>query len=123
MSSSTDSRSTQRSRILALLIEARGAWVGLPEILALGIAQYNARLFELRQMGFVIQNRVDRDNGRRLSYFRLVAGPAAPTHSILTLDLPTGRAVRIQESEQGESQQEAPLSLFGDLTPEPEYPD
>src|SRR5258708_1950577 len=39
-----DSRGTQRSRILKLLIEARGNWVPLMDLLALGIAQYNARV-------------------------------------------------------------------------------
>jgi hypothetical protein len=48
---------TQRSKILALLVQARGAWVPLPDILALGIAQYNARIFELRRLGFAVENR------------------------------------------------------------------
>jgi hypothetical protein len=51
------SHSTQRGRILGLLIEAKGGWVPLTSILELGVAQYNARLFELRRLGFKIENR------------------------------------------------------------------
>src|SRR6516162_6176716 len=40
---------TQRSRILRLSIEAHGACVPLFEILDLGIAQYGARILELRR--------------------------------------------------------------------------
>src|ERR1017187_1434179 len=74
MKSITDSGNTQRSRILGLLICARGSWVPLPEILALGIAQYNARIFELRRLGFSIQSYQE---GAR-SFFRLVGGPGMP---------------------------------------------
>ena len=49
----TDSRATQRSKILQLLTAARGAWVPLPQIVECA-AQYNARIFELRRMGFRI---------------------------------------------------------------------
>jgi len=66
-------RQTQRGLILRLLIDARGEWVPLPEILALGIAQYNARVFELRRLGFAIENRseTDPETGVRHSWFRL----------------------------------------------------
>jgi hypothetical protein len=72
---------TQRAAILHVLINARGSWVPLPEILALGIAQYNARIFELRRLGFDIENRVETDleTGARHSWFRLVASPAVET--------------------------------------------
>jgi hypothetical protein len=70
----TDSRSTQRARILKLLIDARGGEVSLPEILACA-AQYNSRIFELRRLGFKITNRTEGINGNRRSWFRLVWGP------------------------------------------------
>lgn len=72
-------RKTQRARILRPLIDARGDWVPLPEILALGIAQYNARIFELRRMGFAIENRTETDpeTGERHSWFRLANNAAA----------------------------------------------
>jgi len=66
----------QRARILRLLIDARGSWVPLPEILALGIAQYGARILELRRLGFVIENKIESVNGARYSRFRLLSSPA-----------------------------------------------
>ena len=67
----------QSETILALLRSAHGAWVPLPEILALGIAQYNARIFELRKH-FTIDNHTETINGVRHSWFRLVESPTAP---------------------------------------------
>jgi len=64
-------RKTQSAALLRLLIDAHGSWVPLPEILALGIAQYNARILELRRLGFVIENKTERINGARRSWFRL----------------------------------------------------
>ena len=69
-------RKTQSAALLRLLIDAHGSWVALPEILALGIAQYGARILELRRMGFNIENRTERVNGARHSWFRLVNSPA-----------------------------------------------
>lgn len=69
----------QAEKILALLRSARGAWVPLPEILALGIAQYNARIFELRKRGLNIENRTQTVDGVRHSWFRLVDSPPLPS--------------------------------------------
>lgn len=69
-----ESSSSQRARILRLLIEARGTEVPLPEI-AECACQYGARIFELRKLGFVILNRTEDIDGSRRSWFRLVAGP------------------------------------------------
>jgi hypothetical protein len=63
--------------ILHLLIQARGAWVPLPEMMACA-AQYNARVLELRRLGFNIENKTERVNSSRHSWFRLVAPPVAP---------------------------------------------
>ena len=73
-----DSRATQRGRIIELLIAARGDWVPLPKIQACA-AQYNARVFELRRLGFRIVNKTRDVNGQRHSFFRLVSRPATPT--------------------------------------------
>ena len=62
---------TQSAAVLRLLIEARGAWVPLPKIMACA-AQYNARILELRRLGFAIENKTERVNGARHSWFRLV---------------------------------------------------
>ena len=70
-------RSSQRDRILRRLEEREGRWVPLYEILPLA-AQYGARLFELRRMGYRIENRVERCNGVVRSWFRLVAPQVQP---------------------------------------------
>lgn len=48
-------------------------WVPLPDILALRIAQYNARIFELRGLGHPIESKQEGDR----SWFRLIS--QAPT--------------------------------------------
>ena len=69
------SRASQRERILELLVAAHGNWVPLPSVQACG-AQYNARVFELRRLGFRIVNRIRNVNGQRHSWFRLESIPA-----------------------------------------------
>lgn len=80
---------TQRARILRLLIDARGGWVPLPELLACA-AQYSARVLELRRLGFVIENKTERVNGARHSWFRLAEAPdngeSAPTENLSESD-------------------------------------
>ena len=69
---------SQCGRILRLLQANAGAWVPLPEILALKISQYGTRIKELRdEWGFTIENRIETVNGGRHSWFRLVNEPAA----------------------------------------------
>jgi hypothetical protein len=69
-------RKTQRDAILGLLLSARGGWVELPEIMRLA-AQYGARIFELRRLGFHIENRIRDVDGTRHSWFRLVPSEQA----------------------------------------------
>lgn len=63
----------QCDRLYALLLAHRGDWVPLPEILALGIAQFGARILELRRRGFVIENRRENVGKEVHSWYRLVA--------------------------------------------------
>ena len=72
-------RTRQRDRILELLTSRSPDWIALPELLALRIAQYNARVLELRRAGFSIENRMEWIDGRRRSWFRLVHGPRLVT--------------------------------------------
>jgi hypothetical protein len=72
------SRETQRTRMLDLLRSRNGEWVPLPEILALGVAQYNSRIYDLRRAGFDIQNRIEEIGGVRHSWFRLVSSTPTP---------------------------------------------
>jgi hypothetical protein len=69
-------RETQRDRVFALLNANANKWVALPEILQLGIAQFGARILELRGQGFDIENKIERDDrGVVHSWYRLVVQP------------------------------------------------
>lgn len=68
-------RAGQCGRILGVLRAARGAWVPLPKIVECA-AQYNARIFELRRVGYLITNRTREVDGERHSWFRLESPPA-----------------------------------------------
>lgn len=95
---------TQRNRILELLIDARGEWVPLPQISQCA-AQYNARIFELRHMGFRIPSpRTQTVNGRRRTWYRIDLGNSA---------MPA-------QSERGVSPAASPSTFpeFGSLAPE-----
>lgn len=65
----------QQQKILALLRSKEGEWVSLPEILALGVAQYNARIHELRGQGYEITNRTRVEDGIKKSWYRLDKSP------------------------------------------------
>jgi hypothetical protein len=69
------SSSTQCDDLLALLRARAPAWVQLSDILALGIAQYNARIFELRQNGHIIEQKFT-DRRHRKSVYRYVPLPS-----------------------------------------------
>jgi hypothetical protein len=99
---------SQRDRLLALLRRHAPDWVPLPGILALGIAQYSARIFELRRLGHRIESKQEGSH----SWFRLITGNAQIPTSV-TID---------QKREQTETAV-ADETLFGDLQPEPRYPD
>ena len=49
-------------------------------------AQYNARVFELRRLGFNVENRTECVDGVRHSWFRLVNSPAAPAPEPAKID-------------------------------------
>ena len=104
MNNTSQVRPRQRDRLLALLKSRAPAWVPLPDILSLRIAQYNARFFELRRLGHRIESRQQAEH----SWFRLVTSSAAKDNS-------TGRSVQA-----GSGDQE---SLLGDLAPEARYPE
>ncbi len=62
---------TQRAKILAVLLRAHGEWVPLYKIAPLA-CQYGSRIYELRKLGFVIENRTQRRaDGVCMSWFRL----------------------------------------------------
>lgn len=62
----------QQTRIFRLLERHAPDWVPLPQVLALGISQYGARIKELRDAGHQIENKVEQCGKERHSWFRLV---------------------------------------------------
>lgn len=62
----------QQQKIYDLLRQHTNAWVSLPSLMALGVAQYNSRILDLRRMGYIIENRTQVVNGVKHSWYRLV---------------------------------------------------
>ena len=60
---------TQKQRLKDLFEFRRGQWISLLDILILGIAQYNARIFELRRDGMDIVNKLEMRNGKKITSF------------------------------------------------------
>ena len=58
-----------------MLLQARGDWVPVLELARIAL-QYGVRIFELRKVGFRIENKTRVVNGVKHSWFRLVAGTA-----------------------------------------------
>lgn len=95
--SALEHRPSQTQQIVNLLRSRKGQWVSLPEILALKISQYNARIYQARhEWGLTIQNREERVNGQKHTFFRIVEETAGPARG-------------------GEGEPQPPCSLFGDL--------
>jgi hypothetical protein len=80
----------QRAKIFELLLRANGGWVALPVILELNIAQFGARILELRRAGHRIENRTETIGGVRHSWYRLEYGLAdhPPSPAVPVDELP-----------------------------------
>lgn len=63
-------RNTQSERILALLKSKE--WTTLPEILDLRVANYRARISELRRAGYNIECELTVVNGEHRTRYRIV---------------------------------------------------
>lgn len=71
---------SQESRIFNLLKSRVNEWVPLPEILALGIAQYGRAIHSLRKH-HNIENKWEQVGQTRKSWFRLVEGEKHEEHN------------------------------------------
>ena len=71
------SQATQCDLLLRLLSSRPNSWVPLPDVLSLGVAQYNARFKELRGKGHNIQSKTERRGRQVHSWFRLVTSSPA----------------------------------------------
>lgn len=63
--------------------ERPNEWIPLNVIMRLGIAQYNARIYELRAEGMKIEQKSEMVEGRRHSYYRYVKYESAPHQTTL----------------------------------------
>jgi hypothetical protein len=70
----------QKDKLLAFFKERPDTWIALPEILQLGIAQYNARIHDIRKEGIIIENRWEVIEGVKHSWFRYI--PAKETQQV-----------------------------------------
>jgi len=59
----------QHARLMRLFRANPGQWISLTEILATGVAQYNARILELRSGGENIENKTAWVGRQRHSWF------------------------------------------------------
>ena len=63
---------TQKQELALLFNRRPNEWIPLPDILSLGIAQYNSRIKDLRQDGFTIVNRVEWVDNQKHSWFMYI---------------------------------------------------
>jgi hypothetical protein len=76
---------TQKDRIKELFESRPNEWITLPEIMALHIAQYNARIKELRGIGMAIENHWDFVDGIKHSWFRYNKKVVEPSGQLLLI--------------------------------------
>jgi len=62
----------QCKQLKNMFLSSPNTWIPLPRILLMGIAQYNARIFDLRKEGMQIENMTKRENGTKHSWYRFV---------------------------------------------------
>jgi hypothetical protein len=72
-------RPTQAETLLSMLRDcrSRGTALGLPAIMAAGLAQHSARVLELRRRGYEIKNQMVRVTGVVHSTYELTFDPEA----------------------------------------------
>jgi hypothetical protein len=75
----------QKAAILDLLLNRRGQWAPTSRVAELAL-QYSARVKELRDAGYTVENRTERVNGKIHGAFQLVACPGedVPSSSLLS---------------------------------------
>jgi hypothetical protein len=65
---------TQKAEILDLLLKNRGRWIPAYSLSAVAL-QYNARVKELRDAGYRVDNKTERQGRKVHGSFRLVSCP------------------------------------------------
>jgi hypothetical protein len=64
-------RRTQGASLLSFFQSHHDEWISLTEILKLNIAQFGARILELRRDGHIIRNKTEHRDGKVFSWYRL----------------------------------------------------
>lgn len=59
----------QKERLAEFFKQRPDTWIALPEILQLGIAQYNSRLLDCRRDGMDIKNKIEIVEGIKHSWY------------------------------------------------------
>lgn len=67
----------QRGRVLRLLLANKNREVPAHELAGVAL-QYCSRLKEIRDLGYVVENRIERVNGKVHGFYRLTAEPGDP---------------------------------------------
>lgn len=98
-----NTKPTRTDRLLALLLSRKGGRVSLPEVQSAAGAQHGARLRELKDRGYMIENSMERVNGDVHSWYTLRAGPGEtvpmfpiPERSPLSDDISRFEAARMR---------------------------
>ena len=71
----------QKAEILDLLVNNRGRWIPAYSLSAVAL-QYNARVKELRDAGYQIEDKTERQGRKVHGSFRLVACPGEPSEGL-----------------------------------------
>jgi hypothetical protein len=71
-------RRTQGASLLSFFESRHDEWISLTEILKLNIAQFGARILELRRDGHIIRNKTEHRDGKVFSWYRLETSRAHP---------------------------------------------
>ena len=72
---------TQKAEILDLLLKNRERWIPAYSLSAVAL-QYGARVKELRDAGYEIENKTERQGRQVHGSFRLVACPGEPSEGL-----------------------------------------
>ncbi len=70
MATEATHKMSQRSSMKQIFLDNPNIWIPLPRILNLHIAQFGARILELRREGMNIENKIQVIHGQRCSWYK-----------------------------------------------------
>src|ERR1022692_1664618 len=78
----------QKAEILSALLQHKGEWITAYTLASIAL-QYSARVKELRDAGYAIENRIKRVGRQVHGSFRLVSGPGDPAQRSIPYSNPS----------------------------------